>query len=70
MGNPIIRKYEQADEEHKAIATDYFGNDVYPNDKVLDFNGDLMNLEEVTISLELINYLKKECGAKVYRIEK
>ena len=69
MGNPIIRKYEQVDEEHKVIATDYFGNEIYPYDQVINIDGDLLNLEHIT-TIDVLNYLKKECGAKVYRIEK
>ena len=69
MGNPIIRKYERVDEEHKAIATDYFGNEIYPYDQVVDINGDLLNLEHVT-TIDVLNYLKEECGALIYRIEK
>lgn len=69
MGNPIIRKYERADEEHKAIATDYFGNEIYPYDQVMDINGDLLNLEHVT-TVDVIDYLKEECGARIDRMKK
>ena len=69
MGNPVIRLYEQADEEHKVIATDYFGNEIYPYDQVMDIDGDLLNLEHITI-IDVIDYLKKECGARIGRMKK
>ena len=69
MGNPIVDKYEQADNEWVKIGTDALGNDIYPLDEVLDLDGTLINLEHVTTS-DLVDFLISYQDARKYRIEK
>lgn len=70
MGNPVIRMYEKADEEHKVVATDYFGNEIYPYDDVIKLDdGTLIAVDQVD-KLDFITFLMDYCGGSVGKIEK
>ena len=70
MGNPVIRLYEQADEEHKVIATDYFGNEIYPYDDVIKLDdGTLIAVDQVD-ELDFITFLMNYMGGTSTKIKK
>lgn len=69
MGNPVIRMYEKAGEEHVQLRTDALGNEIYPHDEVLDLDGVLINLEHITTD-DLVDFLIGYQNARKYRIKK
>ena len=69
MDNPIVGKYERADNEWVKIGTDALGNDIYPLDEILDLDGTLINLEHVTMD-EFVDFLIGYQDARKYRMKK
>ena len=70
MGNPVIRMYEKADEEHEVIATDYFGYELYPHDPIIKLDdGTLIAVNEID-KLDFITFLMNYMGGTSTKIEK
>jgi len=70
MEHPVItqiRRTGYAEKEPQPLTTDFFGNQIYEGDRVIDYDGDLFLWDDV--SSDLTDYLK-HIGASDYEIKK